>query len=98
MGRTASLRLMDINAGEFDKIILSATSARTRTPAGIREWQSLISGDPGAEAGGGGFVYYGPGRCLSKFGPKYLAGMSVNCKVCLGEKVGRVETHLTACA
>lgn len=84
--------VMDINAEEFDKSVLAATSDRMCTPAGIREWQSLISGDPGAEAGGGGFVYYGPGRCLSKFGPKYLAGLNIDLKVlCLGKGVGRVD-------
>ena len=49
-------------------------------PAGVREWQSLICGEP-AGIGGGGFVYYGPGRCLSKLAPKHLAGLSANCKV-----------------
>lgn len=55
--------------------------------AGVREWQSLICGEPagggagGEGGGGGGFVYYGPGRCLSKLAPERLAGLSANCKV-----------------
>lgn len=46
---------------------------------GVREWQSLISGN--GSAGEGGFVYYGPGRCLSKLPPKHLVGLSASCKV-----------------
>lgn len=56
---------------------------------GVREWQSLLGGNGSAAAkaegkstaAGGGFVYYGPGRCLSKLPPKHLAGLSVNCQV-----------------
>ncbi|CAM9187724.1 unnamed protein product [Sphacelaria rigidula] len=56
--------------------------------AGVREWQALIGGESPGEPGssencGGGFLYYGPGRCLSKLRPRHLAGLSVNCQAAI---------------
>ncbi|CAM9765355.1 unnamed protein product, partial [Ectocarpus sp. 4 AP-2014] len=58
---------------------------------GVREWQSLISGN--GSAGEGGFVYYGPGRCLSKLPPKHLVGLSASCKAAI--LIDRADTSVS---
>eukprot|EP00903_Cladosiphon_okamuranus_P014428 g13389.t1 len=54
---------------------------------GVREWQTLIAGNEPPTATnsttGGGFLYYGPVRCLAKLPPKHLAGLSANCKAAI---------------
>ncbi|CAM9480513.1 unnamed protein product [Ectocarpus sp. 13 AM-2016] len=58
---------------------------------GVREWQSLVSGNGSASEGG--FVYYGPGRCLSKLPPKHLVGLSASCKATI--LIDRADTSVS---
>ncbi|CAN0054040.1 unnamed protein product, partial [Ectocarpus sp. 8 AP-2014] len=41
----------------------------------------------------GGFVYYGPGRCLSKLPLKHLVGLSASCKAAI--LIDRADTSVS---